>query len=199
MRVEFTVPGPPRTWSRPGARVAGRGGGKRWIEWFTDADMDEYQRVVALAFGKACDGEKFVGPTRLQVLVVEPRTTNLFRLKDPQGFVWSQSQKDADNYLKMIGDAVQRCTTCGNSRKGKRPCCPSETWSLYDDKQIAWTSAMKVKSEIRSRRLKTAEPARLVVRISSLLAWSDHWLAEWPVDDDTEPTDGHLQGSFLDL
>lgn len=188
--VRFMLKGPVTPWARPGARaIVGtpkHPGAKppAWISWYTDADVDDYQKRVMAAFAEACRMQPFfVGPVVVDILVVEPRQQGRMRLKDPQGLIPSVGPKDVDNYTKVTLDGLQRCALCMRSRAGKKGCgCRTPVPMLQDDKLVTRAAADKARAEIAHRRSKRSGDCRLYVRVAELEseAWEEHLRATFP-------------------
>ena len=197
--VSFRLPGPVTPWARPGARaIVGRPkrpGGKppTWIQWYTDGDVEQYQRRVVAAFAEACGLQPLAAvPLAVTILAVEPRQQAAMRRADNPGLIPSIGPRDVDNFAKVVLDALQRCALCCGSRAGRKGCgCRVPRPMISDDKLVSWLEAHKARAEVADRQAKrSAEPrlyctvwqldeatwrSRLAVLFPGLLSGPERW------------------------
>lgn len=174
--VCFEVPGVAVPWSRPGARaVVGRPkypGGKppAFIQWYTDKDVDAYERRVIAMFAHATRLEPFEAvPLGVQVTVYENRLQRLYRRADHPADLPSTSRIDVDNYAKAILDGLQRCAACQSSRKGPARCkCPTPLPLIADDRLVAELIARKRWCAIVDRKQRQCAPPHVEVHVYTL-------------------------------
>jgi Holliday junction resolvase RusA-like endonuclease len=166
--IEFTIPGKPKAWQRATTVVNPRNG--RLMK-LTPKDMRTDQAVVAqLARLQMRTRPLLGGPLKLEVLCVyaiPPSWPKAKQLAAKEGLVWKTSTPDADNLLKLVGDALNG---------------------------VAWRDDAQVVQMTGAKRY--GSPERTEVRITPLDRFCDHsqnaafraWAAERSALASTQPS-----------